>query len=77
MLLTESKVDFTRLNKYPVLLQGRTYKNELSPRIALQKKIKINNAVFASISPFEKPQPAEYPSKISTVVKNMEPKQPP
>lgn len=44
------KVDFTRLNNYPVLQQGRTYKNELSPRLALQKKFKNNTAVFASIS---------------------------
>jgi iron complex outermembrane recepter protein len=48
--INKSKVDFTRLNKYPVLQQGRTYKNELSPRIALQKKIKNNNGVFASVS---------------------------
>jgi iron complex outermembrane receptor protein len=48
--INKSKVDFTRLNKYPVFQQGRTYKNELSPRIALQKKIKNNNGVFVSIS---------------------------
>jgi iron complex outermembrane recepter protein len=48
--INKSKVDFTRLNKYPVLQQGRTYKSELSPRLAVQKKIKNSNAVFASIS---------------------------
>jgi len=47
--INKSKVDFTRLNKYPVLHQSRTYQNEVSPRLAVQKKIK-NNAVFASIS---------------------------
>ena len=48
--INKSKVDFTRLNIYPVLQQGRTYKNELSPRLAIQKKIKNGNAFFASIS---------------------------
>ncbi len=48
--INKSKVDFTRLNKYPVLQQGRVYKNELSPRIAIQKKIGNGNAIFGSIS---------------------------
>ena len=48
--INKSKVDFTRLNKYPVLHQGRTYKNEISPRLALQRNFKKGNAVFASIS---------------------------
>jgi len=48
--INKSKVAFTRLNKYPVLDQGRTYKNEISPRLALQKKLGRNSAVFASIS---------------------------
>jgi iron complex outermembrane recepter protein len=48
--INKSKVDFTRLNKYPVVQQGRTYKNEISPRLAVQKKFKKSNAVFASIS---------------------------
>ncbi len=47
--INKSKVDFTRLNSYPVVQQSRTYKNQLSPRLALQKKIN-NNAVFVSIS---------------------------
>ena len=50
MSINKLKVDFTRLNKYPVLQQGRTYKNELSPRIAVQKRFKNNSSVFASIS---------------------------
>jgi iron complex outermembrane receptor protein len=48
--VNRSKVNITRLNKYPVLEQGRTYKNELSPRLALQKKFKNNLAVFGSIA---------------------------
>lgn len=48
--INNAKVNFTRLNKYPVLQQGRNYKSEMSPRVAVQKVIKNNNAVFASIS---------------------------
>ena len=48
--INKSKVEFTRLNKYPVLKQGRTYKNEISPRLAVQKKFKKSTAVFASIA---------------------------
>ena len=44
------KVDFTRLNNYPVLQQGRTYQNELSPRVALQKKFNNRLSVFGSVS---------------------------
>jgi iron complex outermembrane receptor protein len=46
----KSKVDFSRLNVYPVLKQDRTYKSEISPRLAFQKKINKNNTVFASVS---------------------------
>ena len=48
--LNKSKVNFTRLSSYPVLEQSRTYQNELSPRLAVQKKIEKNAAVFASVS---------------------------
>ena len=66
--INKSKVDFIRLNKYPVLMQGRTYKNELSPRLALQKKIKNNNAVFASISKgFSPPTIAELLPSTSVI----------
>ncbi len=44
------QVDFTRLNNYPVLQQGRTYQNELSPRVALQKKFNNRLSVFGSVS---------------------------
>jgi iron complex outermembrane recepter protein len=58
--INKSTVNFTRLNKYPVLEQGRTYKNELSPRLALLKKFKNNYAVFASVSKgFSPPTVAE------------------
>lgn len=48
--VNRSNVDFTRLNKYPTLKQGRTYQNEFSPRLAVQKKFRNNTAVFASVS---------------------------
>lgn len=48
--INKLKVDFTRRNNYPVLQQGRTYKNELSPRLAVQKKFNNNGSVFASVS---------------------------
>lgn len=48
--ISKAKVDFTRLNKYPVTEQGRTYKNELSPRLAVQKKIGKSNALFVSVA---------------------------
>jgi iron complex outermembrane recepter protein len=48
--INRSKVNFTRLSSYPVLQQSRTYKNEISPRLALQKILGKTNAVFASVS---------------------------
>ena len=58
--INRSKVDFTRLNNYPVLQQGRTYKNQLSPRLAVQKKFNNNLSVFSSISKgFSPPTVAE------------------
>ncbi len=58
--INKTKVGFGRLNSYPVQQQNRVYKNEISPRIALQKKIIHNNTVFASISKgFSPPSIAE------------------
>ena len=48
--INKTKVDFTRLNQYPVMQQERTYKNEFSPRLAVQKKINNKATVFAGIS---------------------------
>lgn len=58
--INKSTVNFTRLSSYPAAKQSRTYKNELSPRIALLKKFKGGNAVFASVSKgFSPPSVAE------------------
>lgn len=46
--LNKSKVDFTRLNKYPVLKQSRTYENEISPRISVLKRFGKDFSLFAS-----------------------------
>lgn len=48
--INKTKVNFTRLSSYPVLKQGRTYKNEISPRFAVHKKFRKEDAVFASVS---------------------------
>jgi len=48
--INKTKVDFTRLNAYPVLVQNRTFKSEISPRLALQKVLAKGNSIFASIS---------------------------
>lgn len=46
--LNRSKVNFTRLSEYPSVKQGRKYKNEVSPRLSLQKKINNSVSLFAS-----------------------------
>jgi iron complex outermembrane receptor protein len=48
--INKSSVRFSRLNRYPVLNQKRTYQNELSPRISLLKKISADINVFASVA---------------------------
>ena len=42
--LNKTKVGFSRLNRYPVVKQTRSYQNELAPRISLKKK--FTNAFF-------------------------------
>jgi len=48
--VNRAEVSFRRLNVYPVQVQGVTYKNEWSPRLALLKKLGDNNSVFASVT---------------------------
>jgi iron complex outermembrane receptor protein len=48
--INKSSVRFSRLNRYPVISQKRTYQNELSPRISLLKKISADITVFASVA---------------------------
>ena len=48
--LNKTKVQFARLNRYPVLKQNRSYKNELAPRIAVRKSIGNDLAIRTSVS---------------------------
>lgn len=71
--LNKSKVDITRLNYYPVTEQGRSYKNEFSPRLAVLKKLKNKAALFASISSgFSPPTVSELLPSTSVISTNLE-----
>ena len=48
--LNKTKVEFSRLSKYPVVKQSRSYKNELAPRISLKKIITDDFALKATVS---------------------------
>lgn len=48
--LNKTKVNFSRLNQYPVLKQSRRYKNELAPRISLKKLFENDFSVRATVS---------------------------
>src|SRR2546421_11304230 len=47
--LNQADVKNTRLNKYPVLAQGRSYNSEWSPRVSLLRKLK-EVAIYASMT---------------------------
>ena len=58
--LNESDVSITRLNKYPVVAQKRTYGTEWSPRVTLLRKLNSDLALYASASKgFSPPTTAE------------------
>lgn len=48
--LNKTKVQFARLNRYPVLKQSRSYQNELAPRLAIRKSITDDFSARASVS---------------------------
>lgn len=48
--INQSRVQFTRLSSYPVINQGRNYKNEIAPRISLLRKIVDQHTVFATVA---------------------------
>ena len=57
--VNQSKVDITRLNKYPVLTQSKTYQGEWAPRVSLLRKFE-NTSVTAIFSKgFSPPTTAE------------------
>ena len=58
--LNRSDVSVTRLNKYPVSAQSRTYGNEWSPRFALLYRITNSLAIYGNVSKgFSPPTVAE------------------
>jgi iron complex outermembrane recepter protein len=48
--LNKTKVQFARVNRYPVIKQSRSYQNELAPRIAIRKLFGDDFSVRASLS---------------------------
>ena len=48
--LNQSTVEISRLNRYPVTNQRRTYRNELAPRLAILKKLTSYLSLLASVS---------------------------
>ncbi|HEX6182066.1 MAG TPA: TonB-dependent receptor [Chitinophagaceae bacterium] len=58
--LNQSKVDITRLNKYPVQVQSQTYEGEWAPRISLLRKFGEYTSVLGIFSKgFSPPTTAE------------------
>jgi iron complex outermembrane receptor protein len=58
--LNKTKVQFARVNRYPVLKQSRSYQNELAPRVAIRRLLGDDFSVRASVSRgFSPPTTAE------------------
>ena len=58
--VNQSSIEITRLNKFPLSIQKRTYQNELAPRIAVLKKITNEISIYASAAKgFSPPTSAE------------------
>ena len=58
--MNQSSIEITRLNKFPLSPQKRTYQNELAPRVAVLKKITKEISVYASAAKgFSPPTSAE------------------
>ena len=48
--LNKTKVEFSRLNRYPVLKQNRSYQNELAPRISVKKVFTNDLSLSTTVS---------------------------
>lgn len=58
--LNQNKIKITRLNKFPINPQSRTYDNELAPRLAVLRKLNKQISVYASVAKgFSPPTSAE------------------
>ncbi|MGB8194246.1 MAG: TonB-dependent receptor, partial [Chitinophagaceae bacterium] len=66
--VNNSKVEFTRLNQYPLRVQSRTYRTEWAPRISILKNFHENTSVFAIVSKgFSPPTLAELLPSTSNI----------
>lgn len=66
--INRTKVEFTRLNTYPVKVQSRTYKQEWAPRIAVVFRITEGMSAFASVARgFSPPSIAELLPSTSVI----------
>lgn len=71
--LNNTKVEFTRLNKYPVTVQARTYKQEWAPRISLLRRINASFVVLGIVSKgFSPPSMAELLPSTGVISTNLE-----
>ncbi len=48
--LNKTKVGITRLNRYPVVSQSRSYRNELAPRLSIKKLVTEDFSLKATLS---------------------------
>ncbi len=70
---TQTKVSITRLNKYPVTEQKRTYRNELAPRLSVLKKINARISWLATVSKgFSPPTVAEVLPSTGVITTELE-----
>jgi iron complex outermembrane recepter protein len=66
--INQNKISIHRLSTFPLTEKTRTYKNELSPRVAVLKKWKESFSIFASISNgFSSPTVAEVLPSTSVI----------
>jgi iron complex outermembrane recepter protein len=58
--INRNKIEITRLNRFPLSPQGRTYDNELAPRFAVLRKLNKQISVYGSVAKgFSPPTSAE------------------
>jgi iron complex outermembrane receptor protein len=71
--LNKTKVEFTRLNSYPVIKQTRTYQNELAPKFSLRRNMGEDLYAKATISRgFSPPTIAELLPSTGVISTNLE-----
>ncbi len=71
--LIKTKVEFTRLNKYPVLTQERNYKSEIAPRISIKNNPTNQLSLKATLSRgFSPPTIAELLPSTGTISTGLE-----